>query len=330
MGVSREDRKLRKHFEERAKREMRLAKKLQAKLDSGRRAPRDLSAAAGIVVETGPGFCDVLSGRERVRCRSDVGVAIGDQVLFSAQRRRIEEILPRRTVLSRADPHNPRLERVIAANVDLVVHVVSLKDPPLRPGLIDRFLIAAEKSGAAPLICLNKVDLLESADELELLRPYENAGVPVIHCSAATGAGIDQLAGALAGRCSVFAGHSGVGKSSLLNALDPGARARMGAVSAATGKGRHTTTASVLFQLPNGARVIDTPGIREFGLWSIGPADVRRYYHDFDGYLCAFPDCSHIHEPACAVKAAVESGEVARARYETYVRIVESVAAPDW
>jgi len=328
--VSREDRKLRKHFQERAKREMRLARKFQTKNEGSRRTPRDESVAVGMVVETGPGFCDVQQQTERVRCRSHGETVVGDQVVFSVGRRRIEEILPRRTVLSRADPHNPRLERVLAANVDIVVHVVSLKSPPLRAGLIDRYLIAVGKCGASPMICVNKHDLLEDRDELDVLRPYEEAGVPVLLCSAATGWGIEQLADALAGRCSVFAGHSGVGKSSLLNALDPQLGVTTGSVSAATHKGRHTTTSSTLYRLPNGATVIDTPGVREFGLWSITAEDVRRHFSEFEQYTCAFSDCSHTHEPDCGVKAAVESGEIDRVRYDGYVRILKSLAAPDW
>ena len=309
---------------------MRLARKFQAKNEGPRRGPRDPSAAVGMVVETGPGFCDVQRQGERIRCRSADEAVVGDQVVFSAGRGRIEEILPRRTVLSRTDPGNPRWERVVAANVDVVVHVVSLKNPPLRTGLIDRYLIAVGKSGASPLICVNKFDLLEHRGELDVLRPYEEAGVPVLLCSAATNWGVEQLADALAGRCSVFAGHSGVGKSSLLNALDPQLGVTTGSVSAATHKGRHTTTSSALYRLPNGAMVIDTPGVREFGLWSISAEDVRRHFSEFERCRCAYSDCSHTHEPDCGVKAAVESGEIDRARYDGYVRILKSLAAPDW
>ena len=327
--MSREDRKLRKHLQERAKREMRLAKKFRSKLGDAPRAKRSESADHGMVVETGPGFCDILSGSERVRCRSAGHAVIGDQVLFSRERRRIEDVLPRRTALARADPHNPRLERVIAANVDIVVHVVSLKSPPLRAGLIDRYLIAIGKSGATPLLCVNKIDLL-TGNELDLVRPYEEAGISMFYCSAETGRGVDHLEEALAGKMCVFAGHSGVGKSSLLNRLDPDLHVTTGEVSHATEKGRHTTTSSTLYRLSNGAMVIDTPGIREFGLWDVSAADVRLYYREFDHYACGFPDCSHSHEPDCAVKAAVESGAIARARYDGYVRIVKSLGRPDW
>ncbi len=317
--MSREERKLRKAMQERAKRELRKARKHAPEMRAGR------SCTAGFVVEVGPGFCDVLSGHDRLRCRSLGEVAIGDRVLFSPERRRVEEILPRSTTLSRTDPHNPHLERVIAANIDVVVNVVSINSPPLRPGLIDRYLIATGKSGAAPLVCVNKIDLLESAEDLHPLRPYEESGIQVVLCSATTGEGLDGLADALAGKLCVFAGHSGVGKSSLLNALDPRLSIATSEVSEANEKGRHTTTSSALYRLPNGATVIDTPGIREFGLWAVTKADLRRYYREFDGHPCAFSDCSHTHEPDCGVKAAVEAGKISQARYEGYVRILGSL-----
>jgi ribosome biogenesis GTPase / thiamine phosphate phosphatase len=316
--MSREERKLRKHFQERAKRELRKARKHRSPEDS----VRSIGSSPGLVVETGPGYCDVLFAGDRVRCRSAVDVATGDQVWFSPERRRVEEVVPRRTVLSRSDPDNPRIERVIAANVDVVVNVVSLKSPPLRPGLIDRYLIAIGKSGADALVCVNKIDLLESPEEIEPLAPYQNLGIAVICCSAATGEGIEQLSDALAGKLCVFAGHSGVGKSSLLNALVSDLDLEIGAVSHGNQKGRHTTTSSALYHLPNGAMIIDTPGIREFGLWNIGPADLRRYFHEFDGRQCGFADCSHTHEPNCAVK---DAPDIARARYESYVRILETM-----
>ena len=323
--MSREDRKLRKAMEERAKREMRLARKYSFKLEREKKRGTEGAVAAGLAVETGPGFCDVLCGAERVRCRSGGDATVGDRVLFSPDRRRIEEILPRRTLLSRSDPENPHLERVIAANIDLVVNVVSIKSPPLRPGLIDRYLIATGKSGAEPLVCVNKIDLVENAEELTSLSAYQKAGVVVVLCSAATGEGLQMLSQAIAGKLCVFAGHSGVGKSSLLNALDSGLNVVTGSVSEANEKGRHTTTFSALYRLPNGAMVIDTPGIREFGLWDIAPADLRRYYAEFGAYSCSFSDCSHSHEPGCGVKTAVESGEIPEFRYEAYLRILATL-----
>jgi ribosome biogenesis GTPase len=247
-------------------------------------------------------------------------------MLFSPDRHRIEEVLPRRTTLSRTDPGNPHFQRIIAANIDIVVNVVSLKSPPLRPGLIDRYLIATGKSGAEPLLCVNKIDLLSTADELDLVQPYPQAGVRVVLCSAATGEGIVELSEALAGKLCVFAGHSGVGKSSLLNALDPQLDLETGAVSEGNDKGRHTTTSSALYHLPGGAIVIDTPGIREFGLWDVSRNDVRLYYREFAACGCAFFDCSHTHEPGCGVKAAVDSGQIGAARYQGYLRILASLA----
>ena len=350
--MSREERKLRKHLEAHARRELRKAlSKARVKdwkpprervninddeEDYLPRSKRNRTAtvkepvvgpvSTGFVAETGPGFCDVLCEGERIRCRHSGDVSIGDRVVYRPDSRRIQEVLPRRTALSRADPHNPRIQRVIAANVDVVVNVVSLKTPPLRPGLIDRYLIAIGKSGAQPLLCVNKIDLLEGAEELDAVRPYQDIGIPVILCSASTGAGLDELAQALAGKLCVFAGHSGVGKSSLLNALDPQLQIATGSVSEVNEKGRHTTTSSALYQLPNGATVIDTPGIREFGLWDITRDDLRRYYQEFDAYQCGFADCTHTREPDCAVKQAVECGAISAARYESYARILASLA----
>lgn len=351
--MSREERSLRKHFEERAKRELRKARKLvpnkpgdpkpprekfdlrdadaddlefDAPAPVKKRPPKERDATLpGTVVEIGPGICDVLCSGDRIRCRTTEILAVGDSILFSPERRRIVEVLPRRTALSRTDPHNPRIERVIAANIDVVVNVVSVKSPPLSPGLIDRYLIAIGVSGAQPLICVNKMDLADDSADLAPLRPYQDAGIPVHFCSATTGAGLDQLSAALAGQLCVFAGHSGVGKSSLLNALHPKLSLRTGAVSQATNKGQHTTTGSTLYHLPNGAIIIDTPGIREFGLWDVTVKDVRHYYAEFNAVTCAFGDCSHTHEPNCGVKAAVAAGAISRARYEGYLRILASL-----
>jgi ribosome biogenesis GTPase len=321
--VSREERKLRKHFEEKAKRDLRRAKK-----HSNQRFGASNSALPGVIAEIGPGFCDVLSSGTRLRCRPLYDLAIGDHVLFSPDRRRVEEILPRRTALSRTDPHNPHIERVLAANIDVVVNVVSLKSPPLRPGLIDRYLIAIGKSGADPLVCVNKMDLLTTDDSLEPMRVYQEIGVRVVFCSAATGDGLEELAANLAAKVCVFTGHSGVGKSSLLNALDSRLDLTTSSVSDANEKGRHTTTGSAMYELSNGAVVIDTPGIREFGLWEVSPSDLRAYYPEFAAYRCAFSDCTHTHEPDCGVKSAVSAGEIPKARYDGYLRLLGNPSSP--
>jgi ribosome small subunit-dependent GTPase A len=359
--MSREDKKLQKFFEELASRELRKANQAQAKLrravlskpprprldpalapdeDFAIEEPQPRRAAGkprteapsgpltfGLVVETGAGYCDVLASGARLRCRAHLDAAVGDHVSFSERKRRIETVHPRRAVLSRPDPHNPQQQRVLAANIDVVVVVVSLKDPPLRTGLIDRYLIAIEHSGAAPLICVNKIDLLESDADLAPLRAYGDIGVPVILCSAQTGLGVDLLADALAGRVGVLSGHSGVGKSSLLNALDPTLGLTVSAVSEAHGKGRHTTTSSTVHQLPNGAVLIDTPGIREFGLWDVSRREVRNHFREFDAFAadCAFSGCSHTHEPDCGVKLALARGDLPPERYAGYRRILETL-----
>jgi len=257
-------------------------------------------------------------------------LAVGDEVVLrclDAGRYQAVEVLPRRTVLARPDPHIADRERAIVANVDVVVLVVSGREPPLRPRLIDRVIVAVERGGARPAVALNKVDLLESGQEdraMAILRPYIEMGVPVIPCSARTARGLDQMLGLLSGMTAAFVGHSGVGKSSLIAALLPGAHLVTAEISAKYGKGRHTTSSSCLFQLPCGGRIIDTPGVREFGLWKITPAELPGYFPEFDAPAssCRFRDCRHVREPDCGVRRAVRDGKVNRARYETYCRLL--------
>src|SRR5579885_1484686 len=160
--VGREERKLRKHLEERGKRERRLARKYSQEFRSETPGESTGAGIPGLVCGVGPGCCEVLDNHLRLLCRTPFDVAVGDQVLYSPKRLKIERVLPRRSALSRPDPHNPRIERVIAANIDVVVVVVSVKSPPLRPGLVDRYLIAIERSGAEPVLCVNKADLLSA------------------------------------------------------------------------------------------------------------------------------------------------------------------------
>ncbi len=261
-------------------------------------------------------------------------VAVGDEVAFAAHGAsayRVRRVLPRRTTLSRPDPHNPRLERVIAANIDVAVHVASVVEPPLRPALIDRYLIAIDRGGAEALICVNKIDLLPDAAErrrlLERLACYRDLAPAILPTSALTGEGLDALRAHLAGKTAVFVGHSGVGKSSLLNALDPDLDAATAGVAGSRRSGRHTTTGASLYHLSGDIRVIDTPGIREFGLWQLSPEQLRAFFPDFDRHAsrCRFNDCSHSHEPDCGVRAAGEAGDLPRARFETYLRILASL-----
>ena len=277
------------------------------------------------VVSVLSGKCHAVNSSGLLYCRNQLSVAPGDFVALVSGHR-VKRVLPRRTFLSRPDPTNPKREKVVAANMDVVVVVAAVANPPLHPGLIDRYLIAIERGGADATICVNKCEL-GSRDEIEkALQPYRQLAVPVIVCSARTGEGIDELRAAIAGKLCVFVGHSGVGKSSLLNALLPGAGAATGSVSTTTGKGQHTTTRSQIYDLACGARVIDTPGVREFGLWKLAPAEVRQYFHDFDeaAAKCRFSDCTHLHEPDCMVRTQVESGFIAEARYQRYRSICEA------
>ncbi len=313
--------------------------------EAGERRPaEDAETRRGLVVSLASGACRVESGDRLYRCvlpsrlaldqRSEV--AVGDEVDFveHGEGHRLEEVRPRRTVLSRPDPQNPRRERLIAANVDVVSIVVSMRSPALRPSLVDRYLIAVERGGAEPLLVVNKVDLVSPEDldeELRVLAAYRDMGIGVHLCSALTGAGIDELRAVLAGRVAVFVGHSGVGKSSILNAVSPHADAETGEVSRRHARGRHTTTRSRLYRLDGDIRLIDTPGIRELGLWRLGPEDLRLYFPELAEVAvgCKFNDCSHVHEPACAVRDAVDEGSLPEARYATYRRILESLEAEE-
>jgi ribosome biogenesis GTPase len=296
----------------------------------------------GLVVAVGQGRCTVRTEDRTLDCllRPELAVAqqsalaVGDEVRFSLTEDvegMVEEVLPRRATLSRPDPFYRHIERVVAANIDAAVIVVSVKTPPLHPKLIDRYLIAVQRGGAEPLLCVNKIDLLETEternSELAKLKPYRELGLQTLPCSSQDGSGIDGLRAALAGRRCVFVGHSGVGKSSLANALHPALGLATNTLREGDGKGRHTTTTSQLYDLPGGIQVIDTPGIREFGLWKLTAEEVRWYFTEFEPLApaCKFADCSHTHEPVCAVKRALHHGQLSRSRYDSYCRILASL-----
>ena len=270
----------------------------------------------------GPRGCQGLLSGEAVYVKPQTGVAIGDFVEID-EAGAIQRTLPRKTILSRPDPLNARNERVIAANVDVVVVVAAMRAPALRPGLIDRYLIAVEKGGASVMICLTKIDQVANESEFAVLEPYYRLGLGIVRVSNKTGAGIGDLIDALAGKLAVLVGHSGVGKSSLMNAMAPESNAVTGEISRIYQKGRHTTTSSTMYQMARGIRVIDTPGVREFGLWDITEAEVERTFHDFDAYRgrCQFGDCSHTHEPVCGVREGFAAGEISPERYAAYLRI---------
>jgi len=288
------------------------------------------SGASQVDTPSGVVRCVVRGRLTETRTQDKRLLAVGDEVrirLLGAGSGAIEEILPRRNKLSRRAVGRDRREQVVAANVDQVVIVTSLGEPPLNLNLVDRYLVAADNGGLGALICINKTDLGDRRPAEALLVPYETMGYPVVWTSARTGDGISELKAALAGRTSVMAGASGAGKSALLNAVDPGLQLRSGEVSAATGKGRHTTTFSSLLPLPGGGYVIDTPGIREYTLWEVDPVDLDRHFPEINVIKkgCRFANCTHSHEPDCAVKAASTAGKMDRRRYESYLRILEGL-----
>ena len=296
----------------------------------------------GLVLFATTGQCQVLlASDEVVECqvapdlaavqRSDL--AVGDRVGIATESDvpTIVEVLPRTSFLSRPDsgPGGRYVERVIAANVDRVVVVAAAKQPPLRTRLLDRYLVAIEHGGADALVAINKVDLLDAAarEELEArLAPYRALGLLVLTCSSTEGTGVADLRAALRGETAVLVGQSGVGKSSLLNALEP-ERAIATREMSRSNKGRHTTTASTLYRLADGTRIIDTPGVREFGLWQLSRDELRAYFHEFDELTsgCRYRDCSHLHEPDCLVRDAAESGVLPASRYDSYRRLMSTL-----
>ena len=251
-------------------------------------------------------------------------VVAGDFVLFQQldeQYGVIERVQPRRSSLSRG---SRRHEHIIVANVDQVVIVASALDPPLKPSLVDRFIISASKGETAAVICVNKSDLVNRAELQPILGLYGQLGYQTVLCSAETGEGIAWLRELIKGRQSVFTGQSGVWKSSILNAIQPGLKLGTSHVSTGSGKGRHTTRRAELVALDFGGWVVDTPGIRQLELWDVIKEEVEGFFVEFRPFVafCRFPSCSHTHEIGCRVKDAVLAGLVSRGRYESYQRIM--------
>ncbi|HEV2968756.1 MAG TPA: ribosome small subunit-dependent GTPase A [Pirellulales bacterium] len=250
-------------------------------------------------------------------------VAAGDWVYFRSDRSGdgiIERIEPRRGVLSRSSRGR---QHIIVANVDQIVIISSAAEPYLKPNLIDRFLVTAEQHRIRAVICINKVDLVDRAGLEPLVGVYSRMGYQVLLTSTKTALGIERLRRAMAGGANVIVGQSGVGKSSLLNRIEPELNLRVATVSAESQKGRHTTTTAQLLPLSSGGYVIDTPGIRQFQLWDVIPEEVAGCYRDLRPYvsLCKFPDCTHTHETDCAVKDAVADGRLDARRYESYCHL---------
>ncbi|MCA9928299.1 MAG: ribosome small subunit-dependent GTPase A [Anaerolineales bacterium] len=300
----------------------------------------------GIVVEVSRGLCRVSVNANVIVCdirgiltAEGTGftniVAVGDRVLLQLHaddRGLIEGVLPRRSGLARADSFHTHLKQIIAANVDQVLIVASWRDPQLWYRMIDEYLIGAARNNLNTVICINKIDLAASVAEVETaVSPYRDLGYPVILTSAEQQIGIEPLREAMRGHTNVLAGLSGVGKSSLLNALVPGFQLRTKHVSIKRHEGRHTTTQALMLPLPFGGDVVDTPGIRDMGVNGMDPGELIAHYPDVAEFMaqCRFYDCTHSHEPGCGVKTAVAAGQLADWRLKDYNQIYEKLVAGD-
>jgi ribosome biogenesis GTPase len=296
---------------------------------------------SGTVLERDGSTYRVLTAAGEVRAvlrgkmkRDAPKVVVGDRVRLDVEGEHgmlgIAGVEPRTSLLARRVPEGRGL-RPVAANVDQVLVVTATRDPAPIPQLIDRLLVVAEANQIAAGVILNKVDLDPGT---ALAERFRRAGYPVYPTSVKNGAGLDDLRRALAGKESVVTGPSGAGKSSLLNALEPGLLLRVGAVSARVQRGTHTTVAAVMVPLSIGGFLVDTPGFSEVGLWGLAPRELADCFPEFRPLVdqCKYADCSHVHEPGCAVLAAASTGAIALGRLESYhVLLAELKAAPaDW
>ena len=275
-------------------------------------------------------IADPTSFRRRVMAVEDISVvdpvAVGDEVRFMLAEdgnAMITEVLPRRSKLARVAAGAKPLEQVIVANVDQVVIVFAAAQPAPKWNLLDRYLVSAEACGLPALVCITKLDLAEG-DLQEEVAHYRQIGYRVMLTSTISGAGISEFQSALQDRISVFVGKSGVGKTSLLNAVEPGLGLRVNVVSQATSKGRHTTSHVQMFPLNAGGSVVDTPGVREFGLWEVDDRDIALYFPEMRPLVghCQFgANCRHDTEPGCAIKRAVAQGRVGARRYASMLKM---------
>lgn len=279
-----------------------------------------------------------VKGRLRIdeEISSTNPIAVGDRVVYeietddAAQNAIIKDILPRDNYIVRVSPHNRNQKHIVAANLDLALVIATINAPRTSQGFIDRFLITAEAYHIPAIIVFNKTDLLKEKHRRQLdewTAMYRDAGYETYSIVALEPGSVQALAGALGGKTTLFSGHSGVGKSTLINQLIPGMELRTAVVSDWSGKGQHTTTFAEMFDLPGGGRIIDTPGVKEFGLIDMEREELSHYFPEMRRLMhsCRFNNCLHVNEPGCAVKDAVAAGTLHEDRYVSYRTILDTI-----
>jgi len=284
-----------------------------------------------VLLDDGRAFEATVPGRLR-GARKALGNAVvtGDRVALAweGERAVVQAVEARRNAFSRRASGEREEEQVVAANLDGVLVVASIQRPAFKHGLVDRVLVQCDRASLAAALVLNKTDL-DSGHEVDpVLAEYRHAGVEVLATCAVTGRGVDAVRERCRGRRTLLVGHSGVGKSTLLHGLLPHETIARGEVNEVTGKGRHTTTAAVLYRPEAGTELVDTPGVRAFALWGVDAADLVEYYPELRPWVggCRFGDCRHDREPGCALRAAVERGEVGARRFASYCKLRDELA----
>jgi ribosome biogenesis GTPase len=300
----------------------------------------------GIVVERDhiSYLCSLKGVLKKESTRIKNLVAVGDFVQFTLKEKDsgvISFVEPRHSILSRSDPLSRHKEQLIAVNIDQVLITCSVVLPPIKPFLVDRYIIAAKKGNMQPIIVVNKIDLFDSPPDLvdgvflkaeketylSFLQTYRDLDIPVYPVSVTTGEGIEALKLAMQGKMSVFSGQSGVGKSSLINTI-MGLNLRTGGIVGKTWKGTHTTSTSHLIPLEGTGFCIDTPGIKSFGLWDLSAEEIQSYFTEFEPYInsCKYLNCSHLQEPECAVQKALAEGKISPLRFASYSALISGLS----